>query len=198
MTASRTLFPAWQPALVLACLPWLLCACQREAEVAHPPLQSQQHSNAGTDVQQGFSGAGPGEASLMAGRLVVPPMPPTTPQDIAAGHTLFVRMNCAGCHTYTGKGWMGPDLTDSYWRYGDAPQDIYRVLYEGRPQGMPAWGKKLSSNELWQLVMYIRSLPTHPGGDPTTDSPANGTGYTVDSVPPGPDASAGEAAGAPK
>lgn len=164
--------------------PLVLGGCQRETAAAHPPLQSQQHSNPQADVKTGAGGAGPGQAGSAPAHVAVPPMPPTTPQDIAAGHTLFVKMNCAGCHTYTGKGWMGPDLTDSYWRYGSAPEDIYRVLYEGRPQGMPAWGKALSSNELWQLVMYIRSLPTHPGGDATTDSPANGGGYQVDSVPP--------------
>jgi cytochrome c oxidase cbb3-type subunit 3 len=107
-----------------------------------------------------------------------------------AGHTLFVKMTCAGCHTYTGKGWMGPDLTDSYWRFGGAPEDIYRSIYEGRPQGMPAWGKALSPNEIWQLVLYIRTLPATPGGDAGTVSPLTQTAVSVDTLPPTPDSGA--------
>ncbi len=117
-------------------------------------------------------------------KMPVPPMTPATPQAVAAGKTLFAKMNCAGCHTYTGKGFMGPDLTDSYWRYGGAPEEIYRSIYEGRPQGMPAWGKALPSDEIWQLVHYIGSLPTHPGGDPSTVGPDTGTGAAVDTLPP--------------
>ena len=30
----------------------------------------------------------------------------------AAGHDLFIKMNCAGCHGYDAKGAMGPNLTD--------------------------------------------------------------------------------------
>jgi mono/diheme cytochrome c family protein len=119
-----------------------------------------------------------------ADKMQVPPMPEATPQSVAAGKTTFIKMNCAGCHSYTGKGWMGPDLTDSYWRYGGAPEDIYRSIYLGRPQGMPAWGKALPPEQIWQLVHYIRSLPTHPGGDPSHVSPATGTGIYVQPLPP--------------
>jgi cytochrome c oxidase cbb3-type subunit 3 len=117
-------------------------------------------------------------------KMPVPPMPAATPESIAAGKVLYVKMNCAGCHSYTGKGWMGPDLTDSYWRYGGTPDDIYRTIYEGRPQGMPAWGKALPSEEIWELVHYIGSLPTHPGGDPSTVGPNTHAGVFIDSLPP--------------
>lgn len=40
------------------------------------------------------------------------------PQAIKQGNELYIKMNCAGCHAYNGKGNMGPDLTDTYWRYG--------------------------------------------------------------------------------
>jgi mono/diheme cytochrome c family protein len=133
----------------------------------------------------------PAPAGQAAGvRMPVPPMIADSPQAREAGHTLFVKMNCAGCHTYTGKGWMGPDLTDSYWRFGGAPEDIYRSIYEGRPQGMPAWGKALAPDEIWQLVLYIRALPAKPGGDPGTVSPVTETAISVDSLPPTPDSGA--------
>jgi cytochrome c oxidase cbb3-type subunit 3 len=67
-------------------------------------------------------------------------------------------MNCAGCHAYNGKGNMGPDLTDTYWRYGGLPVEIYKSIGEGRPQGMPAWGAALPPEDIWKLVAYIESF----------------------------------------
>lgn len=81
-----------------------------------------------------------------------------SPEVIAQGHELFIRMNCAGCHGYDGGGGMGPKLSDSYWRYGGTPAAIYKTLYEGRPQGMPAWGRALPPETLWKLTAYVWSL----------------------------------------
>jgi cytochrome c oxidase cbb3-type subunit 3 len=84
---------------------------------------------------------------------------------IEAGHEFFVNMNCASCHGYDLKGGMGPDLTDTYWRYGGSPADIYKSIYEGRPQGMPAWGRALSPAVIWKVVSYIQSKGgTYPAG----------------------------------
>ena len=80
--------------------------------------------------------------------------------DLAAikqGNDLFVSMNCAACHGYDLKGGMGPDLTDTYWRYGGSPADIYKSIFEGRPQGMPAWGRALPQAMIWRVVAYIES-----------------------------------------
>jgi len=76
---------------------------------------------------------------------------------IKEGHDLFIGMNCAGCHGYDLKGGMGPDLTDSYWRYGGAPADIYKTIFEGRPQGMPAWGRTIPPALIWKVAAYIES-----------------------------------------
>ena len=84
---------------------------------------------------------------------------------IAEGHKLFMSMNCAGCHGYDAKGGMGPNLTDSYWRYGGTPERLYQTIVDGRPQGMPAWGVTLPRREIWQLVAYIQSL----GGTQSSD-----------------------------
>jgi cytochrome c oxidase cbb3-type subunit 3 len=80
------------------------------------------------------------------------------PQAIQQGKQLYIRMNCAGCHAYNGKGNMGPDLTDTEWRYGGLPIQIYETIRDGRPQGMPAWGAALPPDEIWKLVAYIQSL----------------------------------------
>lgn len=80
------------------------------------------------------------------------------------GERLYQQMNCADCHGYDLKGGMGPNLTDRYWRYGGSPAEIYKTLWEGRPQGMPAWGRALPPEQLWKLVTYIQSFHgTFPG-----------------------------------
>jgi cytochrome c oxidase cbb3-type subunit 3 len=79
------------------------------------------------------------------------------------GHVLFERMNCAGCHGYTLGGGMGPNLADTYWRYGGAPAQIYNSIFQGRPRGMPAWGAALSSSDIWKITAYIEA---HGGAVP--------------------------------
>ena len=74
-----------------------------------------------------------------------------------AGHALFGKMNCAGCHAYDLTGGMGPDLTDNNWLYGGKPGEIFHTIAEGTPRGMPAWKDKLTPDEIWQIVTYIQS-----------------------------------------
>ena len=74
------------------------------------------------------------------------------------GGVLYQQMNCADCHGYDLRGGMGPNLRDRYWRYGGSPAEIYKTLWEGRPQGMPAWGRALPPEQLWKLVTYIESF----------------------------------------
>ena len=80
------------------------------------------------------------------------------PAAIAEGKRLYRAMNCAGCHGYKGEGNMGPPLNDAYWRYGGAPMQIYKTLFDGRPQGMPAWGAALPPDQLWKITAYVSSL----------------------------------------
>lgn len=83
--------------------------------------------------------------------------------DDAARHTgqrLFGWYNCAGCHGEHGGGGMGPSLRDSAWLYGSSPARIFASIAEGRAHGMPAWGTRLPSEQIWQLVSYITSLRT--------------------------------------
>src|SRR5690349_11249928 len=87
------------------------------------------------------------------------------PEAVAQGHGLFIRVNCAGCHGYGAVGAMGPNLTDGYWRYGGAPVQIFKSIYEGRPQGMPAWNPALPPQEIWKVVAYLQTLGgSYPAG----------------------------------
>ena len=76
---------------------------------------------------------------------------------LAQGKTLFRGFNCAGCHA-NGGGGMGPALMDDAWRYGSAPDDIYRTIMDGRPNGMPAFRGRIAEEQAWQLVAYVRSM----------------------------------------
>jgi cytochrome c oxidase cbb3-type subunit 3 len=98
-----------------------------------------------------------GAAKVLSAEEVSNPLE-GNPQAIAEGKRLFVSMNCAGCHGYDAAGGMGPNLTDSYWRYGGVPSSIYKSIFEGRPQGMPAWGRALPGQDIWKIVAYIQTL----------------------------------------
>jgi cytochrome c oxidase cbb3-type subunit 3 len=94
------------------------------------------------------------------------PMPEVTnpyagnPAALAEGRRLFGWYNCAGCHGDHAGGGMGPSLRDSTWIYGNGDRHIFASIAEGRANGMPAWGTKLPSEQIWKLVAYIRSLRT--------------------------------------
>ena len=73
------------------------------------------------------------------------------------GKALFYSMNCSGCHT-NGGGGMGPSLMDSQWIYGGRLEQIRQTIADGRPNGMPSWGARLSDADLWRLAAYVRSM----------------------------------------
>lgn len=76
---------------------------------------------------------------------------------VSEGKTLFNAMNCSGCH-FQGGGGIGPPLMDADWIYGSEPQQIFESIANGRPNGMPAWKYMLSTQQIWELVSYVRSL----------------------------------------
>lgn len=76
---------------------------------------------------------------------------------VNAGKQLFKQYNCSGCHS-NGGGGMGPSLMDGEWIYGGRLEQIHQTLVEGRPNGMPSWGGKVSDPQLWQLSAYVRSM----------------------------------------
>ena len=82
------------------------------------------------------------------------------------GRELFVRFNCSGCHGGRAGGGMGPSLRDSVWRYGNTDAQIFSTIAEGRDQGMPAWGTKVTQDQIWKLVAYVQSLRTPDEPDP--------------------------------
>jgi cytochrome c oxidase cbb3-type subunit III len=83
---------------------------------------------------------------------------------ISMGQTLYMQMNCVGCHSHGGGG-MGPPLMDDEWRYGGRIDQIAATIADGRPNGMPSWKGKLTDDQIWDLAAYVRSLSGLPSKD---------------------------------
>ena len=112
---------------------------------------------------------------------------------IGEGKRLFEWYNCAGCHSPGGGGGMGVPLIDDEWIYGSEPQNIFETIQQGRPDGMPSFRGRLSADDTWKLVAYVRTLggltpkDTWPArGDEIADTQLEQSGRTPDSstIPP--------------
>jgi cytochrome c oxidase cbb3-type subunit 3 len=137
--------------LAAIALVMLLCGCDREERQSRgKPLGETAPIIASPDT-------------IYPGNTPPPPLDPRAAAydgnafAIAQGQQLFSWMNCVGCHSHGGGG-MGPALMDGKWRYGGRIDQIAASIYEGRPNGMPAWRNKLTDQQVWQLAAYVRTL----------------------------------------
>jgi cytochrome c oxidase cbb3-type subunit 3 len=89
----------------------------------------------------------------------------------------FIQFNCVGCHAANGGGGMGPALSEGHFIYGSSPANLFLDIYQGRPNGMPAWGDILPESTIWELVAYVESI-AHP--------PSATFGETISRSPPSP------------
>jgi cytochrome c oxidase cbb3-type subunit 3 len=93
----------------------------------------------------------------------------------ATGAKLFIAYNCLDCHGAEGSGAMGPSLADGRWHFGGDDSQLFESIYQGRPDGMPAWGSTIAPDQIWMLVAYVKSL--NGGKDVTTE---NFSGKTIE------------------
>jgi cytochrome c oxidase cbb3-type subunit 3 len=100
----------------------------------------------------------PGEATGM--RLESANPFGTDPVATMDGRRLFESFNCAGCHGDHAGGGMGPSLRDERWLYGGSDANVAASIAQGRAHGMPAWGPKLTTEQVWKLATYVKSLRT--------------------------------------
>lgn len=126
-----------------------LGGCERETRTYReiPAAASRPDSVKLTDLEPGAPAGDP--------RLLSPYQ--ENAYGIAEGKRLFIMYNCNGCHAHGGGG-IGPPLMDALWIYGSAPDQIYSTIAQGRPNGMPAFGSKVPSQQIWQLVSYVQAL----------------------------------------
>jgi mono/diheme cytochrome c family protein len=80
---------------------------------------------------------------------------------------------CAQCHGPKGEGGIGPSLSDPKFQDKYTDQQIFDTINNGhKATSMIAWGEILSSEQIQQLVDFIRQLrKITPTGTPT-ESPA--------------------------
>jgi cytochrome c oxidase cbb3-type subunit 3 len=53
---------------------------------------------------------------------------------------------------------MGPALMDDKWIYGSETATIRESIVNGRSNGMPAFGGRVTDEQAWQLAAYVRSM----------------------------------------
>ena len=92
---------------------------------------------------------------------------PATAKSVAAGQKLY-QTNCRHCHGAKGLG-DGPlaptnpppaNLTDAEWNHGSSDGEIFYVIKNGAgpDSEMKAMKTKMSDNDIWNVVNYVRSL----------------------------------------
>jgi cytochrome c oxidase cbb3-type subunit 3 len=112
------------------------------------------------------------ETAKEFGSMTIKPDPPTllmlgkNPRFHALGENIF-RTNCVSCHGQHAEGMACPNLTDNYYIHVKTITDFVDVITKGRKDGaMPAWGNRLSPNEIAVVAAYVASLrgTNYPGG----------------------------------
>ena len=151
-------------ATALTCVTWTAATAQQQKPKAAPGPEQRAPATASRSQSQIGPTPGPG-----ADTLAEPKNPYAGDATaIREGRRLFNWYNCSGCHGDHAGGGMGPSLRDSTWVYGATDARIYRSIAEGRTKGMPSWGAKLPSDQIWKIVAYIKTLRTSKEPDKPT------------------------------
>ena len=86
-------------------------------------------------------------------------------QAIEEGHQLFLSTGCYSCHGHEATGGVGPNLTGETWIYKPTDETLFRTICNGREgTNMAGWSDTLSSDEIWKIIAFIRSIYK---GDPS-------------------------------
>ncbi|MEK7833621.1 MAG: c-type cytochrome [Acidobacteriota bacterium] len=95
------------------------------------------------------------------------------PEAVAAGAWLY-ELACQSCHGGEARGSeRGPNLAGGSFRRGNLDGEIFLNIQNGVPSTQMPPFKRLSSDQIWQLVSYIRSLNA-----PTASSTAGNAATT--------------------
>lgn len=86
----------------------------------------------------------------------------TDAEALALGKNLY-ETNCEACHGLDGSGEVlgAADLTDLRVVDDQAPRDFYLITTQGKGS-MPAWQGRLSQDERWAVIDYIRTFSYDP------------------------------------
>jgi mono/diheme cytochrome c family protein len=86
----------------------------------------------------------------------------TNAETLALGQQLY-QTNCAACHGEDGIGTVlgASDFTDLRIVDSRAPRDFYLTVTQGKGS-MPAWQGRLSQDERWAVIDYLRTFSYDP------------------------------------
>jgi cytochrome c oxidase cbb3-type subunit 3 len=85
-----------------------------------------------------------------------------------AGKATYLRL-CQYCHGADGKALENIDfeatnLTDpTRWRHGTSLAETYESISNGAGDDMPAFKDKMTSEQIWQVISFIRSIGPEAG-----------------------------------
>ena len=98
------------------------------------------------EFEQKEKAAAPGKAASAKGGDVA--------DYVATGKKVFTE-RCVACHGADAKGGIGPDLTRAEYKFGKTEAAILESITNGRPGGMPGFGKELGHEQLEGVVKYL-------------------------------------------
>ncbi|HEV8318101.1 MAG TPA: cytochrome c [Vicinamibacterales bacterium] len=113
-------------------------------------------------------------APLVAAELARQKNPiPASEESVKAGRTVYSRF-CRSCHGLQGKGdgvtapagSKPANLVDATWDHGGTDAQIFKTIKEGIKRKPPAdppyfmepWGGKISDEDIWNTVNFLRDL----------------------------------------
>jgi cytochrome c oxidase cbb3-type subunit 3 len=158
--------------LLLSLICMAACSDSRAETVPQQPVQSTAANDPAARFVSHEEHIQPGMVKPFVGMRLINPHEGDKGA-IATGAKLFITYNCIDCHGADGSGAMGPSLADNRWHFGGGASEVFESIYQGRPEGMPAWGSLISDDQIWMLVSYVRSL--NGGKDVSTENFAGAT-----------------------
>lgn len=96
-------------------------------------------------------------AQTIPRRLPIPPRPPVTGDEIAAGKRLF-QGHCGGCHGPQGGGARGPNLARPKLSRAADSESLFLVIDLGIEGTEMPRGGQLHDLEIWKVVAFVESL----------------------------------------
>ena len=87
---------------------------------------------------------------------------------------------CTQCHGSQGEGGLGPALRDPAFQAARSDQQLFDAINQGHPSTpMIGWGEILTSEQIQQLVTFIRQL----AATPATAAPPSAPSFAADVLP---------------
>ncbi len=109
---------------------------------------------------------------------------PTPPVLSLTGEKIYTGL-CTQCHGQNGEGGVGPALNDPKFQQANTDQNIADTISNGhKDTSMIAWGEVLNSDQINQLVKFIRTFGSGGASTGTTTSTPSATpSFTADVLP---------------